>query len=313
MRREARPRIAVAAGCLVNAAGEVLIAQRPEGKIAAGQWEFPGGKIEPGESAREALARELNEELGVAVREAQPLIRIVHDYSDRTVELDCWRVTAWDGAPQSRERQAFAWVSPARIDEYPILAADGPIIAALRLPAHYVFTPPQISVTALLAGLPALPRGALLRLRLPTLTDAAYRAVAAEVVAAAVAPALRVIVDRDPALVGQVGAAGWHANAAALAAVSARPAGLPLCFASAHTLDELRRAAALGFDAAVLGTVRPSASHPGEPGLGTARAAAWTQQAGLPVYWLGGMVPADVDETRRHYAQGVAAIRAYWR
>ncbi|WP_028080057.1 Nudix family hydrolase [Solimonas soli] len=307
-----RPRIAVAAGCLVNAAGEVLIAQRPEGKIAAGQWEFPGGKIEAGESPRAALLRELHEELGVTVREARPLIKVVHDYSDRTVELDCWRITAWGGEAQGRERQALAWVAPARIKDYPILAADGPIVAALRLPAHYVFTPPDIDADALLARLPRLPHGALLRLRLPALRDGDYRALAAAVIAAARPLGLRVIVDREPEMAARIGASGWHATTTVLATLPARPAGPALCLASAHTPDELRRAAALGFDAAVLGAVRPTASHAGAAGLGEAQAAHWTQRANLPVYWLGGMGPDDLHAVQQRYAQGIAAISAYW-
>ncbi|MGH8541632.1 MAG: NUDIX domain-containing protein, partial [Stenotrophobium sp.] len=116
-----KPVIPVAAGCMVNAAGEVLIAQRPDGKIAAGLWEFPGGKIEPGESAHGALVRELHEELGVTVRAARPLIRIAHEYSDRSVILDTWLVSGFDGEPHARENQALAWVLPSRLSDYPLL------------------------------------------------------------------------------------------------------------------------------------------------------------------------------------------------
>lgn len=305
-----RPRIAVAAGCLVDGAGRVLIAQRPHGKIAAGQWEFPGGKIEAGETARAALVRELEEELGVTVRVARPLIKVVHAYRERTVELDCWLASAWSGEPQGREQQAFAWVRLDEIDGYPILAADAPILSALRLPAHYVFTPPDIGAEALLARLPQLPRGALLRLRLPALDDVAYAALAARVLVAA-GGALRVVLDRDPEMVGRLGAAGWHADSGRLAALPSRPA-VPLCLASAHSPAELTRARELGFDAAVLGPVRPTPTHPDASGLGEATAAAWTQAANLPVYWLGGLGPGDLDAVQAHYAQGVAAIRAYW-
>lgn len=291
--------------------GEVLIAQRPEGKVAAGQWEFPGGKIEPGESARQALARELHEELGIVVRASRPLIKVTHDYRERTVLLDCWRISAWDGLPQGREGQALAWVRPERIADYPILAADAPIVSALCLPAQYVFTPPRIAVGALLARIATLPRGALLRLRLPALSDADYAAVAAEAIAAARDPALRVVLDRDPSLVVRLGAAGWHADSARLRAMKERPP-LPLCLASAHSPEELRRAQALGVDAAVLGPVRPTASHPGAAFLGFETAADWTQRASLPIYWLGGLVPADLDAVQACYAQGIAAIGAYW-
>src|SRR3546814_5314419 len=120
--------------------GRVLIAQRPVGKIAAGQWEFPGGKIETGESAHDALVRELREEIGIEVRDARPLICITHDYRDRRVRLDCWKIKRWDGEPAGREAQALAWVRPQAINDYPILAADAPIITALNLPDDYVFT-----------------------------------------------------------------------------------------------------------------------------------------------------------------------------
>lgn len=310
MRGEARL-VEVAAGCLINAAGEVLIAQRPEGKIAAGQWEFPGGKLEAGETPRAALDRELHEELGIEVEDARPLIRVTHAYSDRTVRLDCWRITRWRGEPHSRERQAFAWVRPDAIGAYPILAADGPIINALRLTDDYVFTPPLADPASLLAKLPGLPRGALLRLRQPSLADAAYRELALLLVPAAQAAGLRVLLDRDPAMAVSLGADGWHATAAMLHELQERPA-LPLCIASCHEPAELLRAAALGFDAAVLGPLRETATHPGQPGLGFAQAVDWLQAASLPVYLIGGVSRAELPLIQQHYAQGMAAISAYW-
>lgn len=310
MRPEAKL-IEVAAGCLINDAGEVLIAQRPVGKIAAGQWEFPGGKLEAGETPRAALDRELHEELGIEVLDARPLIRVTHAYSDRTVRLDCWRITRWRGEPQSREAQAFAWVRPEATQAYPILAADAPILSALCLPGAYVFTPPTLDAGALAAGLPGLPPAALLRLRWPRLDDYAYRQAAMRIVPIAKATGLRVLLDRDPAMVAALGADGWHASAAMLCALDARPA-VALSVASCHEPAELQHAAALGFDAAVLGPLRPTMTHPGAPGLGWSRAAAWLQDAKLPVYVIGGVGPADLPAVHAQYAQGVAGIRAYW-
>src|SRR5579884_2935910 len=103
-----RPLIPVACGVLINDRGEVLIAERPPDKLAAGKWEFPGGKIEPGESVEAALARELREELGIEVREARRLLRLRQDYSDRKVWLDTWLVTGWSGALHPHEGQRFA-------------------------------------------------------------------------------------------------------------------------------------------------------------------------------------------------------------
>ncbi len=307
----ARPVIAVAAGCLINAAGEVLIAQRPAGKIAAGLWEFPGGKIEAGESAYDGLCRELREEIGIEVESARPLLQITHAYTERTVRLDCWRVERWRGTPQSREQQALAWVRPERSHEYPLLAADGPIVSALCLPSHYVFTPPAAGAQALRDGLAGLPAGALLRLRLPALDDAAYAEVAAALLPAVRAAGLRLIVDRDPAQALALGADGWHARSAVLMGLRQRPA-LPLCLASCHDAAELAQAQRLGFDAAVLGAVLPTASHPGVAGLGWETATALLQQANLPVYLIGGLGPAELGAAHAAYAQGIAAIRAYW-
>jgi 8-oxo-dGTP diphosphatase len=113
----ALPLIDVACGVLVDADGQVLMAQRPPGKIAAGHWEFPGGKIEPGETTLAALSRELREELGVEVLAAEPLIDFVHRYRDRRVRLRTYRVTAYRGQPQGQEAQTLAWRPVTRLLE----------------------------------------------------------------------------------------------------------------------------------------------------------------------------------------------------
>lgn len=119
------------AGALYDAAGRVLIAQRPPGKALAGRWEFPGGKRHAGEGAYDALVRELREELGVTVHCAVRVIRYVHRYPDRAVELDLWRVTSWTGEPHGLDGQALKWVSPALLGTEDILEADRPMIEAL--------------------------------------------------------------------------------------------------------------------------------------------------------------------------------------
>jgi len=123
--------IEVVAGALYDAAGCVLIAQRPPGKALAGRWEFPGGKLHPGEAPYDGLVRELHEELGVEVRAAERLMRYSHAYADRVVWLDMWIVSDWRGTPRGLDGQALRWVPPARLDEEDILEADRPIVAAL--------------------------------------------------------------------------------------------------------------------------------------------------------------------------------------
>ncbi|MDX1562689.1 MAG: 8-oxo-dGTP diphosphatase MutT [Gammaproteobacteria bacterium] len=124
--------IRVIVGIVVDDTGRVLVQQRPPGKHMAGYWEFPGGKLESGETARQGLVRELREELGLGVLAAEPLMTHVHDYADRRVELDVWWVEAFEGSVEAREGQQLAWVAADRFDRVQLLPADAPIVAAVR-------------------------------------------------------------------------------------------------------------------------------------------------------------------------------------
>ncbi len=305
--------IHVACGVLINPQGEVLLAQRPEGKIAAGWWEFPGGKIEQGESPLQALTRELQEELGVRVREARPLIRFRHEYSNRVIVLDTWCVTAFDGEPQGCEGQALRWLPVARFAEVsPLLPTVTPIERALLAPAHYVFTPPDLGLAELLAGLPRLPPQAWLRLRLPLLDALEYTRVATGVLPLAQGLGIKLFLDREPDLVAELGADGWHCSSAALMQRKQRPP-VPLATAAVHNAAELAHAQALGFNAAVLGPVFDTPTHPGAETLGWQGFSSIRGEAALPVFAIGGIKPEQLDQARAANAQGVAGISAYWR
>ncbi len=120
------------AGALFDERGRVLIAQRPAGKDLAGGWEFPGGKVEPGEEPRAALVRELCEELGIVVHEAEPLIAYEHQYPHRRLLLDLWAVTRYSGEPQPLDAPALQWAAIDDLERIGLLEADWPMIAALR-------------------------------------------------------------------------------------------------------------------------------------------------------------------------------------
>ena len=128
----ALPTIRVVAGALFDAQGRVLIAQRPVGKHMPGRWEFPGGKIQAGESELAALRRELNEELGVTLEDAERMLELSHDYPERRVQLCMWRVTAYRGEPRTLDGQALKWVDPADLASEDLLEADRPIVLALQ-------------------------------------------------------------------------------------------------------------------------------------------------------------------------------------
>jgi 8-oxo-dGTP diphosphatase len=122
----------VAAGILADPNGRLLITERTGGGPFQGMWEFPGGKIAAGESAESALVRELREEIGIEVRECTPFMRLEHEYSDRVVRLQFFRVGRWLGEPVGLEAQELRWVLPGEIDVSAMLPADAPVIAALQ-------------------------------------------------------------------------------------------------------------------------------------------------------------------------------------
>ncbi len=312
-------RIQVAAGALRDGAGRVLVTRRPEGAHQGGLWEFPGGKLEPGEPVQLALARELREELGIEVRSARPLIRIHHDYGDRQVLLDVFLVTEYTGRPRGLDNQALDWMLPASMDARGFPAADRPIIHALRLPERYLITGAEPrDEAAFLHRLGAAVRAGIeiVQLRRHDLADAEYAHLARAALSLCRAAGARLLLNPAPAqgveLARRIGADGLHLRAEALRRYASRPPVGGLVGASCHDGASLQRAAELGLDYALLGPVLPTATHPDAVPLGWAGFAALADTAVLPVYALGGMRPEHLAASFAHGAQGIAAIRAFW-
>lgn len=306
--------ILVAAAVLENTAGEVLLARRPDHVHQGGLWEFPGGKVEPGESLHAALERELAEELGVGLLTHRPLIRVRHCYGDRCVVLDVHRVTAFHGEPRGLEGQPLAWVEKHRLGDYPMPAADRPIVSALRLPSVYLVTPPAPgSPEDLLAGVArALDTGVrLVQLRVHQPGFPLARA-AAEVAELCVGAGAGLLINGNIDLAASLGC-GVHLPSPLLMSLASRPldAGAWVA-ASCHSPAELEQACAIGADFAVLSPVQRTASHPGEPGIGWERFGEWVRDLPLPVFALGGMLPGDIPEAWRRGGQGIAGIRGLW-
>ena len=131
---EAIPTVLVVAVALIDVDGRVLIAKRPEGKTLAGLWEFPGGKVEPGERPEAALIRELREELGIEVSESclAPFVFASHAYDSFHLLMPLYLCRRWDGVVAAREHDALAWVRPNQLSDYPMPPADEPLVAWLR-------------------------------------------------------------------------------------------------------------------------------------------------------------------------------------
>jgi 8-oxo-dGTP diphosphatase len=130
--RPVKPAVPVAAGVLFDHAGRVLLGQRPEGSDLGGWWEFPGGKLQAGETPLDGLVRELDEELGIEVRSASELLTYEHEYPDRIVRLHVWRVTEFSGRPAGMEGQSLRWKAVSRLLDGGLLPADLPVVDALK-------------------------------------------------------------------------------------------------------------------------------------------------------------------------------------
>ena len=309
--------IHVAAAALVDGQGRVLLARRHPDAHQGDLWEFPGGKCEPGETMHQALARELREELGVEPVEHRPLIRVTHHYADRSVLLDVHRVERWQGEPHGREGQPLAWVEIGALDDYPMPAADGPIVRALQLPDRYLITPAAVeSDGRFLRQLQcALDEGVrLLQLRVFDVPETRWLQLARQVLERCRASDAQVLFNVAAERLVRLRAdglavEGLHLSSRQLRALDGRPDGIRYLAASCHDENDLQRAVDLGADFALLSPVLPTRSHPDAEPLGWERFAAMVDRANLPVYALGGMQPASIPRAWQAGAQGVAGIR----
>jgi 8-oxo-dGTP diphosphatase len=306
--------VRVAAAVIVRGDGCVLLAQRPPGKPYEGYWEFPGGKLEPGETPAHALARELHEELGIVVTRAAPWLVQSFVYPHAHVELAFFRVFAWTGEPHGRDGQAFAWQRPGAFDVAPLLPANTRVLAALSLPAFYgISCASEVGEDAFLARAEsALARG----LKLVQLREKGWP----REQVAAFAPRLRDLARRYGArllLNGEaedarrLGLDGVHWTSRRLMQARERPPDL-LVGASCHDAAELSQAGRLGCDFAVMGPVNATASHPSATPLGWTRFAQSIEGTRIPVYALGGLSARDLDVAIDCGAHGVAMQRAAW-
>ena len=294
------------AAAVIERPGEFLLAQRPEGKPYPGYWEFPGGKIEPGEDPRGALARELEEELGIRLREATPWITRVYAYTHATVRLHFYRVAAWDGEPQPLEDQAIAWQRVGEPEVSPMLPANAPVLAALALPAVMVVSSASdMGLDEWILGLAdAVQREPLLvQVREKAWDRQRVQHLLSRTLARAGPFGGRIVVNSDCGDYPQ--ATGVHLTGAALMSARSRPP-FTLVGASCHDERELEQAVALELDYVVVGPVKPTPSHPNAAPLGWERFAALVRDRPMPAYAIGGLTRADLPEARKHGAHGVA-------
>lgn len=311
----ASPILEVAAAVIVNPRGRVLIARRADHLHQGGCWEFPGGKLEPGETPREALARELREELDINVDQAVPLMSLRHDYPDRRVRLHVWRVERFTGDARGLHGQPLRWVTRDALPGFEFPAANRPIVAAARLPDRYaILDGPVDDPEALLVQLAeCAERGlTLVRLRASRVDPSRYVSLAREALRYCEPRGITLLLNGPWEQAHELGAGGVHLRSDELMWLHARPlAGTGWVAASCHDAVQLRHAARIGVDFAVLGPVLETATHPDTIPLGWAAFADMSEAATLPVYALGGLDESHLDLARQMGAQGIAAIRGF--
>ena len=303
-----------AVGVIQRADGCVLLAKRPEKKPWAGWWEFPGGKIEKGETAKHALIRELKEEVGINATTLYPWLTRSFDYPEKKVILHFFRVTEWEGEPQSLEFQELVWQQPSFLTVSPMLPANVPISVALQLPHIYAISNmAEMGELAFMATLETQFKNGLnlIQVREKHLKSGHLEIFSEKIMAMAKSYQVKILINHDIAIAENIKADGVHLTSSQLMGLDYRP-DLPLVAASCHNVNELKKAEALGCDFVVLSPVKATRSHPDLSGLGWAKFVEISRGYSLPIYALGGMQPADLETAWQHGAHGIAMQRHIW-
>jgi len=310
----------VSVAILKNESGEFLLASRPAGKPWAGWWEFPGGKIEPGELPEQALARELYEEIGIVPTHIQPWMQkrfdypATHDALAKTVHLHFFFVTQWQGDLSPKEGQSLSWQMADHVTVEPVLPANVPIMKALALPSVYAITHlaelgEHIFFDALQRQLTAGLR--LIQVREKQLDYKALSQFATKVKALAQPFGAKILLNQDIELAVALGLDGVHLPSRALLQLQHKPENF-LVAASCHNDVELAHAEKLALDFVTLSPVALTGSHPDTKPLRWQAFSNLMSKVTLPVYALGGMKMDDLPQALSNAAQGVAMQRAIW-
>ena len=343
--------IHVAVAVIVNKNNEVCISLRHKNAHQGGLWEFPGGKVEQGETIKQALVREIREELNLEIKQSRPLITINHTYDDKAVCLHVCKVMSYQGEVTGLEGQQLKWLPVSRLcaDDFP--AANLPIIKAVQLPDRYLITGKFTDSDDFIYKLKnALDSGIkLIQLRLkdniiiapPSWLSAKYRpSLDIKENSREGISQLQFLLEQTAELckqaeanlmlnlsagyldmidLSQIEFAGFHADSKTLNTLSQRPIrqlnrqpGGSLFSASCHNMEELLLAIKLNSDFVVLSPVQKTASHPDMQAMGWSQFSNLIENISLPVYALGGVSENDLETAWQHGAQGIAAISALW-
>lgn len=313
----------VMVGVIYNAHGQILIARRQVGQHLEGLWEFPGGKLESHETPEIGLQRELHEELGIVVGACSPLIQIQHQYPEKTVYLDVYSVTSFEGMATGVEGQVVQWVDPSDLRRFDFPAANQAILKAIALPERMAITGHFRDLADFEYRLEALANQGLrcIQFRAPWLEPQSYSEMCQWMVTRPVFQRFdAVYANCAPAFFDASGLRFLHlterelqGNSSLNLMQSLREKGQLLGLsASCHNFQACQVAEALDADFVYFSPIKPTKTHPEAAGVGWDALSEFTALAKTPVYALGGLSLNDIEASKRHGAQGIAAISAFW-
>lgn len=303
----------VAVGVVKNQDNEVLITQRAVGADQGGLWEFPGGKLETNETSRQALKRELFEEVGIHVRSLLPLITISHQYPKKNVHLDVYLVTAYDGIALGKEGQPLRWVPVEELLEYAFPAANHAIIKAIQLPDCYPIVDSSVlEIDQMLDHLEQLIKQghAMIQFRAKDVPYEQFIPLANKAIALSNAHNVSLFMNTSIKKAVELKAEAVHLSSTEAEKALGMHHDLRLAM-SCHNEEDIERAHALNADFVVLSPVNKTMSHPDITPLGWQRFKGIASRLNIPVYALGGVTKNDVTQAKEHGAQGVSGIRGF--
>ena len=316
-----KPFIHVAAGILINASGHILLAERAfSASFYPGYWEFPGGKLEAGETPKEALVRELNEELGITVRKATPWITRTASYEHITVCLHFFRVTDWEGILVPHVHETLQWVTLDQAEYLTLLPPNRPILSFLAFPSVFAITGAHLfginNMLAMIQKKLSHQQVRLIQIREKELLPSEkqfFTQQTIELCRQYQATCLYNAASMDDIAYAHTltGLSGVHLTAALLHNITIRP-DFPVVGASCHTLSDIQKANLLFCDYIYISPVCATKTHPEEEPIGWENFAALLKHAQMPVFALGGMMLSDIPLAQHHGAHGIAGIGHIW-
>ena len=304
--------ISIVIGIVKNADGEIFITRRYNNLHQGGLWEFPGGKVENGETLQTALARELKEEIGITVVSKKPLISLQHDYSDRLVTLNVFEILEFRGKPKSLLGQESVWVKISELENYEFPAANRAILNALKLPNYYAILNDDSGNLILKLEYLLSQNIKLIQARLKNLTESQVREFLEIALPLCQKNEAVLLINSAVKKAFEMPCHSVHLTSFDLFSLEKRPENLTWLSASCHNLNELQHAEKIGVDFVVLAPVFKTKTHPETKPLGWNAFSEFVLDANLPVYALGGLQKSDLDTAKNLGAQGISGISTFF-